>query len=89
MNEIVNEKNAVALTTIDNPYNPFDDFTSWLMFDIEKGYNTCGRLARLTNLKEEMTEKEQKIEIENAINRLIELDPTDLYKKITKEDKKD
>lgn len=89
MNEIVNEKNAVALTTIDNPYNPFDDFTSWLMFDIEKGYNTCGRLARLANLKEEMTEKEQKIEIENAINRLIELDPTDLYKKITKEDKKD
>ena len=76
----------VALTTIDNPFNPFDDFTSWLMFDIEKGYDTNGKLARLVELKDEMTEQEQNDEIERAIDRIISIDPTDLFKKVVIED---
>ena len=74
----------VSITTIDNPYDPFEDFISWYMFDIEKGYYTCSKLARLTNTSEEMTTKEEKAEIERAIDRLIELDPFDIYKKIEK-----
>lgn len=76
----------VYLTTIDNPYNPFDDFTSWLMFDIQKGYDTNGTLARIVDIREDMTEEEQNSEIERAIDRIIEIDPTDLYKKIIKEE---
>ena len=72
----------VAITTVDNPYNPFDDFTSWLMFDIEKGYDTNGKLARIVEIKDEMTEQEQEDEIERAIDRLISIDPMDIYKKI-------
>lgn len=79
----------VMLTTVDNPYNPFDDFTSWLMYDIEKGYDTNGKLARIAELKDEMTEEEQNIEIERAIDRIIEIDPTDLFKKIVREDQND
>ena len=30
----------VTLTTVDNPFDPFEQFTSWLLFDKEKGYNT-------------------------------------------------
>lgn len=74
----------VSITTIDNPYDPFEDFISWYMFDIEKGYYTCSKLARLTNTSEEMTTKEEKAEIERAIDRLIELDPLDIYKKVEK-----
>lgn len=74
----------VSITTIDNPYDPFEDFISWYMFDIEKGYYTCSKLARLTNTSEEMTTKEEKAEIERAIDRLIELDPFDIYKKVEK-----
>ena len=76
----------VNITTIDNPFDPFDDFTSWFMFDIEKGYYTSSKLARLVNLKDDMTEKEESEEIERAIDRLIEIDPLDIYKKVVRED---
>ena len=77
----------ITVTTIDNPFNPFDDFTSWFMFDIEKGYYSCSKLARLTNLTDDMTEKEEFEEIERAVNRLIEIDPLDIYIKVTRETK--
>lgn len=74
------------ITTIDNPFNPFDDFTSWFMFDIEKGYYTSSKLARLTKITDDMTDKEESEEIERAIDRLIEIDPLDIYIKIVREE---
>ena len=38
---------AVMLTTIDNPYDPFSQFDDWLAFDEGKGYFTCEYLARM------------------------------------------
>ena len=74
-----------ALTTIDNPFDPFDDFISWFMFDIEKGYYTCSKIARLTKVTDDMTEKEESEEVERVVDRLIELDPLDIYKKVVRE----
>lgn len=34
-----------ALTTFDNPYDPFEQFTQWFMFDEEKGYHTTGPIT--------------------------------------------
>ena len=59
------------LTTFDNPYNPFDDFTSWFMFDIEKGYNTCSYLGRIVNLSDDLCQKEVDEEVERAIDEII------------------
>ena len=75
----------VTATTIDNPFNPFNDFDSWFMFDIEKGYYTSSKLGRLTHLSDDMTEKEELEEVERAVDRLIEIDPLDIYIKITRE----
>ena len=47
------------LTTFDNPFDPFEQFASWFLFDVEKGYNTCSHLARIANVTDEMTQKEQ------------------------------
>lgn len=76
----------VALTTFDNPYDPFDDFSSWYMFDmIDKGYNTCSYLARIAKVEESMTQKEREAEIERAIDEIIFYDFLNIYKKVTRE----
>lgn len=74
--------NTCALTTFDNPYNPFDQFTEWYLFDVEKGYNTCSHMARLANLTDDMTQKEIDEENERVIDKLIEYDFMNIYKKI-------
>lgn len=75
----------VNITTIDNPFDPFDDFTSWFNYDVENGYYTCSKLARLTNVTDDMSSIEEEAEIERAIDRLIEIDPLDIYKKVVRE----
>ena len=67
------------LTTFDNPFNPFVDFVSWYMFDCEKGYNTCSRLARIANLDSEMTQKEVDDEKERAMQIITKYDFEDKY----------
>lgn len=76
------------LTTIDNPFDPFEQFTLWYMFDMSKGYNTCGRLARITHYTEDMTDKEYDAEHERGIDRMIELDFMNIYKKVQRGNKK-
>lgn len=76
----------VSITTIDNPYDPFEDFDHWLQFDTEKGYYTSSTLARLTHLNDDMTQLEEDKEVERAIDRLIEIDPLDIYIKVTRND---
>ena len=73
------------LTTFDNPFDPFDDFTSWFMFDIEKGYNTCGYLDRIANVTDNMSQKEVNEEIERAIDEIILYNPLNIYKKVERQ----
>lgn len=73
------------LTTFDNPFDPFEQFTSWFLFDVEKGYNTCSYLARIANVTEEMTQKEENEEIERAIDEIIFLNPLSIYKKVRRQ----
>ena len=72
------------LTTFDNPFDPFEQFTSWFMFDVEKGYNSCGYLARIANLTDDMSDQEVNNEIERAIDEIIQYDFMNIYKKVKK-----
>ena len=72
------------LTTFDNPYDPFDDFVQWFMFDVEKGYNTCGKIARIAKSSEEFSTIEEKRETERAIDEIIDYDFLNIYRKITR-----
>lgn len=70
------------LTTLDNPFDPFEDFTSWLQFDTEKGYYCCNYLARIAQISEDMTQKEENAEIERAIDEILLYNPLNIYKKV-------
>lgn len=88
MNEVnevqVQTETEFMLTTIDNPFDYFEDFREWYKFDIEHEYNCCGLLARIANLSDDMTQKEKDAEIERAIDEIIRYDFRDIYKKVKK-----
>ena len=76
------EPQGVALTTIDNPFNPFTDFTKWFLYDIEKGYYSCAYLARIARTSDQLSDAENLNEIERAIDEIIRLDFMGIYKKV-------
>lgn len=84
----MNVNGNVALTTFDNPYNPFTQFQKWFLFDTEKGHNSCAYLARIARTSDELTEEENDKEIERAIDEIIQYDFMNKYKKIHKNIKK-
>ena len=73
---------AYMLTTIDNPYNPFDDFNRWFEFDELCGYCCCERIAKLAKVYDGMSEDERNDAIERAIDTLIDIDFTGLFRKV-------
>lgn len=71
-----------ALTTYDNPFDPFEQFDKWFMFDLEKGYNTCGYLARIANTSSSMSDEEESEEIKRAIDEIIKYDYINMYRRV-------
>ena len=70
----------MMLTTTDNPYNPFTQFDLWFQFDISKGYNTCAFIDRVANTSDELTDKENDKEIENAMKEIAKETVLAVYK---------
>ncbi len=76
------EKYECMLTTFDNPYDPFEEFDQWRLFDLEKGYNSCEYLARIAVTPDELSDNEVRIEIERAIDEIIKYDFLNIRKKV-------
>lgn len=67
----MNTNKALRLTTVDNPYDPFTHWKEWLLFDINSGYHTCARLARVTYISDAFIEEEIYERVEEGMNVLI------------------
>lgn len=78
-------KKDCALSTIDNPFNPFEDYSAWNRYDSEKGYYSSSRLARIADVSDDMSEEEYYAEKERAIDEIIEQDPFNIYIKVEQE----
>ena len=73
------------LSTNDNPFDPFEQFTPWDLYDKEKGHNSSELLAKIAHFSDDMTEAEEDVEIERAIDEIIKYDPLNKYIKVTKQ----
>ena len=82
-NSFIENNNALfALTTVDNPYNPFTQFGDWFMYDVEQGYNTCSYLARIAKTSDSLSDTENNEEIERSIDEIIKNDLQGIYLKV-------
>ncbi len=72
----------VGLTTVDNPYDPFEQFTSWFLFDEEKGYHSVSYLGRIARTSDELSDEENNREEERAIDEIIKYDFRNIYRKV-------
>ena len=70
------------LTTFDNPYDPFDDYTGWLVCDIERGHGCCEMLGRFARTSDVLSPEENDREVERAIDEIIKHDFLNIYKKV-------
>ena len=72
----------VMLTTVDNPYDPFEDFEKWYIWD---ELNSVGRLSccriigALCPTSVSLTNEENDRQIEQTIFEIVERDPTHQY----------
>lgn len=79
---VTETKKQPMLTTIDNEFSPFDDFSNWFLRDTELGYNTCAYLDRVSYTSESLTTEENNAELERAMDEIIKNDFMHVYKKV-------
>ena len=71
-----------ALTTVDNPDDPFTESEAWYRFDEDMGYHSCSYLARIARPSDQLSDAETEQELERAIDDIIKYDPLGIYKKV-------
>ena len=73
------------LTTIDNPFNPFDAYDEWYTWDSNAGYHTPSFLARIVVTSDEISQTDQDLAIELAIDEIIKENVSGVYRKVTRD----
>ena len=77
------------VTSIDNPFDPFTQFEDWFAFDEGKGYYTCNYLARIAKTSDELSQKDEDLAIETAIDEIVSMNILGIYKKVFKEEQEE
>ena len=72
-------KAAHLLSTSDNPWNPWTHFNEWNAFDMQAGHHTLAYLARVTVSSDDLSEADQDLAVEYAIEDIIRIHGGGLY----------
>lgn len=73
------------LTTVDNPYDPFENFQEWYAHDERLGHHSSALLARVCMSSDDLSESDMNLAIDQAIDEIVELNASGVHRKVTKE----
>lgn len=80
---------ATFVTTLDNPYDYFEQFDEWYAWDISHGYDTIGRpyntlnyVARIAGDGSGLTDEEYEMKINEAVDEILRLNLTGNYRRV-------
>jgi hypothetical protein len=76
------EAQEFMLTTVDNPFNPFTQFDEWFAYDLLLGHNTCSLLARVSVTSHGLSETDQDLAIDAAIDEIVSENVSGLHRKV-------
>ena len=73
------------LTTVDNPHDPFDEYDAWFTYDVSSGYHTQDFLARILQDSDQLSDVDEELAIEQAIDEIVKENVLGIYRKVKKE----
>ena len=76
---------TAMLTTVDNPFDPFTQYDEWYAFDTRHSHHSCALLARLTHSSPHLSEPDQQLAIEQAIDEIVFENSSGLFRKVVRE----
>jgi hypothetical protein len=79
------EPTEYMLTTVDNPFDPFTRFDEWLEYDSSMGYNTPAFLDRIANVSNDMSEPDQALAIQEAIDEIVYENVSGMWRKVSRD----
>jgi len=78
------EPTEYMLTTVDNPFDPFTRFDEWLEYDMRMGYHTSAFLARIANVSNDLSEPDQALAIQQAIDEIVTENVSGMWRKVSR-----
>lgn len=70
------------LTTVDNPFDPFTQIDEWQQYDEAAGYFTVNYLARIARVSSDLSDLDQSLAYEQAIDEIVEYNVNGMYRKV-------
>lgn len=73
------------LTTKDNPWDPFDHFDEWRIWDETHGYFTSAFLARVAKVSDDLSEAQVRTALTQAMEEIVRENVSGMHMVVTKE----
>ena len=71
-------------TTLDNPFDPFENFDAWKRFDEDNGYHTTSLLCRYLYTADDVSDETYYADLEEAVDKVVRYNFTGNYRKVQK-----